>query len=108
MDRGLSQFSLRLALVVAAVAAVAVLTGLFSDPVRYACLGVIALATLATVTERRRQGGGWWTLLAAGAVLSIAGAALAELNDTVGGLFAVVGGAFVVIAATIGFPADEL
>jgi len=107
VDGSLSQFSLRLALVVAAAASVAVLTGLFSDPVRYACLGVIALATLATVAERRRQGGGWWTLLATGAAISIVGAALSELNDTVGGLFAVVGGALVVIAATIGFPAGD-
>lgn len=107
MDAGLSQFSLRLALVAAAVCAVAVLTGVFSDPVRYACLGVVVVATLATVTERRRPGGGWWTLLAAGAVLSVAGAGLAELNDTAGGLVAVIGGALVVIAATIGFPAGE-
>ncbi len=107
MSPGLSQFSLRLALVAAALASVAVLTGVFSDAVRYACLGVVALATLATVTERRREGGGWWTLLGAGAALSVAGAGLAELNDAVGGLVAVVGGALVVIAATIGFPAGD-
>ena len=81
MDGSLSQFSLRLALVAAAAASVAVLTGLFSDPVRYACLGVIVVATLATVAERRRH--------------------------TVGGLFGVVGGALVVIAETIGFPAGD-
>ena len=104
---GLSQFWLRLALVAAAASAVAILTGVFSDPVRYACLGVMALVTLATVAERRRTGGGWWTILGAGVLLSIAGAALAELNDTVGGLVAVIGGALVVIAATIGFPAGD-
>ncbi len=107
MEGNLSQFSLRLALIVAATAAVLVLTGIFSDPVRYVCLGVVTLATLATATERRRTGGGWWTLLAAGTVLSLVGAGLAELNDTVGGLFAVVGGALVVIAATIGFPVED-
>jgi hypothetical protein len=107
MDGSLSQFSLRLLLIAAAAAAVAVLTGLFSDPVRYGCVGVMALATLATAGERRRVGGGWWTILGAGALLSAAGAGLAELNDTVGGLVAVVGGALVVIAATIGFPVDE-
>ena len=48
MDGSLSQFSLRLFLIAAAAAAVAVLTGLFSDPVRYGCVGVMALATLAT------------------------------------------------------------
>ena len=107
MEGSLSQFSLRLALIAAAAAAVAVLTGIFSDPIRYACLGVVVLATLVTATERRRTGGGWWTLLGAGAVLSLVGAGLAELNDTIGGLFAVVGGALVVIAATIGFPVED-
>ena len=107
VNGGLSQFSLRLALLVGAAAAVAVLTGLFSDPVRYGCLGVTALAALVTAGERRRPGGGWWILLATGAALSIAGAAVAELNDAVGGLLAVTGGALVVIAATIGFPADD-
>lgn len=107
MDGSLSQFSLRLALIAAAGAAVAILTGLFSDPVRYGCLGVVVAATLVTAAERRRQGGGWWSLLALGAALSVVGAGLAELNDTVGGLFAVIGGALVVIAATIGFPAEE-
>jgi hypothetical protein len=107
MNGALSQFSLRLVLVVAAAAAVAVLTGLFSDPVRYGCVGVMALAALVTAGERRRPGGGWWVLLGAGAGLSIVGAAVAELSDTVGGLLAVTGGALVVIAATIGFPADD-
>lgn len=107
MGAGLSQLSLRLALVIAALAAVAVLTGVFSDAIRYACVGVISLCALVTVTERRRPGGGWWTILGAGAVLSVAGAVLAELNDTVGGLVAVAGGALVVIAATVGFPAGE-
>jgi hypothetical protein len=107
MDGSLSQFSLRLFLIVAAAAAVAVLTGLFSDPVRYGCVGVMALAALATAGERRRAGGGWWTILGAGTLLSAAGAGLAELNETLGGLVAVVGGALVVIAVTIGFPVDE-
>jgi hypothetical protein len=107
LDGSLSQVSLRLLLLIAGAAAVAVLTGLFSDPVRYGCLGVIVLATLATAAERHRAGGGWWSLLGAGALLSAAGAGLAELNDTAGGLIAVVGGALVVIAATIGFPVDD-
>jgi hypothetical protein len=106
MDAGLSQFSLRLALVVATTASVVVMTELFSDPVRWGCTGVVALAALATASERRRPGGGWWMLLGSGAALSVAGAALAELSDTAGGLVAVIGGALVVIGATIGFPVD--
>src|SRR5688500_14084572 len=106
MDASLSQFSLRLALIVATLAAVAVITGIFSDTVRYVCVGLIAVAALMTVGERRRAGGGWWPMLAAGAALSVVGAAASELNDTLGGLIAVVGGAMVVIGATVGFPAD--
>src|SRR5262245_579504 len=100
MDGGLSQFTLRLTLIAAAAVSIVVLTGLFSDGVRYGCVAVMIAAALVTATERRRPGGGWWTLLAAGALLSAAGAGLAELNDTVGGLCAVTGGALVVIAAT--------
>lgn len=104
VDANLPQGALRLALIAATLAAAVVLTGLFSDPVRYACVGVIALVALLAAAERRRPGGGWWSLLAAGAGLSIAGAALAELSEGAGGLVAVLGGALVVIGATIGFP----
>ena len=105
MEGKLTLVVLRLALIAAVLAAGVILTGLFSDPVRYACLGLIVFVTLLSAAERRQPGGGWWTLLATGAGLSIAGAALAELSEGVGGLVAVVGGALVVIGATIGFPA---
>jgi hypothetical protein len=107
VEGSLSQFTLRLALIVAAASSVVVLTGLFSDAVRYVCVGVVLAAAAVTVSERRRPGGGWWMLLGTGAILSVVGAGLAELNDTLGGLCAVAGGALVVIAATIGFPADD-
>lgn len=107
MEGRLSQFSLRLTLIVAALAAVIVLAGLFSDAVRYACLGVVALAALLAASERHQPGGGWWVILGAGAGLSLVGAGIAELSDTVGGLIAVVGGALVVIGATVGFPVDD-
>lgn len=108
MDEGLSQAALRTALVVASLAAVVILAGLFSDVVRYACLGVLVLAALITAPERNRKGGGWWTLLGAGVGLSIIGAGLAELSESAGGLVAVAGGVLVVISSVIGFPADEL
>jgi hypothetical protein len=107
VDWGLSQFALRLVLIVATVASVVVMTGLFSDEVRYGCLGLVAVAALATAPERRRVGGGWWTLLVAGAALSVIGAGLAEISETAGGLVAVAGGALVVIGATVGFPVDD-
>jgi hypothetical protein len=98
---------LQAALIAAAIAALAILVSLFSDPVRIGCLVVIALATIVTAPQRRVRGGGWWTLLAAGAAASIVGAGLAELTETVGGLVAVVGGALVVVASAIGFPLAE-
>jgi len=108
VDEGLSQSALRTALVFSALAAVVVLAGLFPDVVRYACVGVIVLATLVTAGERSRQGGGWWNILAVGAALTAVGAGVAEASDTVGGLIAVAGGVLVVIGSVIGFPADEL
>ena len=108
MDGGLSQPALRTALVLAALAAVVILAGLFSDAVRYGCLGVVVLATLVTAGERRRDGGGWWTLLGVGAALSAIGAGVSEVSETAGGLVAVAGGVLVVVGSVIGFPADEL
>lgn len=107
MDAGLSQRALRATLLIAGIAALIVLAGLFDETVRYACLAVIVLATLGCAGERRQPGGGWWALLGAGAALSVAGAALAEVSETAGGLVAVIGGALVVIGATVGFPAGE-
>jgi hypothetical protein len=108
VDEGLPQSALRTVLVLASLAAMVILAGLFSDAVRYGCLGVIVLATLITAGERSRPGGGWWMVLGAGAALSAVGAGVAELSEAVGGLIAVVGGALVVIGSVIGFPADEL
>ena len=108
MEEGLSQSALRATLVAASVAAVLILAGLFSDAVRYVCLGLIILATVVTAGERSREGGGWWTVLGAGAALSALGAGVALLEDSVGGLIAVIGGVLVVIGSVIGFPVDEL
>jgi hypothetical protein len=108
VHEGLSQSALRTTLVLASLAAVVILAGLFSDAVRYGCLGVIILATLITAGERGRKGGGWWTILGAGAVLSAVGAGVSEVSDSAGGLIAVAGGVLVVVGSVIGFPADEL
>jgi hypothetical protein len=91
-------------LLAAAFGALMILVGLFGDYVRIGCLVVIALATVVTAPARQDSGGGWWSLLAIGAAASIAGAALAQAAETVGGLVAVVGGVLVVVGATIGFP----
>ena len=96
---------LRVALIVAALAAIVVLLGAFSDPVRIGCLALIAVATVLSFGEFRRPGGGWWALLAAGAVLSVAGAAIAQAAETAGGIVAVLGAALVICGAAIGLPA---
>jgi hypothetical protein len=106
-DRALGDRAVQVVLLAAALAALVILISLFGDYVRIGCLAVIALATVLTAPLRRHDGGGWWTLLAAGAVASIAGAAIAEVAETVGGLIAVVGGGLVVVATAIGFPLRE-
>jgi hypothetical protein len=65
--------------------------------------GVLAL----TARERRRMGSGWWDIMALGFVVSVAGALLAQLAETPGGIVAVVGAALVLVAVTIGFPPGE-
>ena len=56
---------------------------------------VVAGAWL-TEPERSRRGGGWWLLLGAGAALSVAGFAVAELSEpaeTAAGVVAIAGSA---------------
>ena len=108
MNDGLSQSALRTALVLASLAAVVILAGLFSDVVRFVCVGIILAAAAVTAGERSRPGGGWWALLGAGAALSAVGAGVAQIQDSIGGLIAVIGCVLVVVGSVIGFPADEL
>jgi hypothetical protein len=95
---------LRLALVVAAAAAIAVALDLFSTGVRIACLAVLVGVLAITSGERRRLGSGWWDLFAVGTAVSIAGALIALAAATLGGIIAIVGAALVLVGATIGFP----
>ncbi len=97
---------LRAGLGAAALAAILVLVGAFSDAFRVGCLVAIAAVAALSYAELRRPGGGWWTLLAAGAALSVAGAANAQAADTAGGIVAVIGATLVIIGAAIGFPTD--
>jgi hypothetical protein len=57
--------------------------------------------------DRAAPGRGWWTMLAAGALISIAAAPLALLAETAGGLLAVLGGVLVAIAVALAFPLGE-
>lgn len=106
-ELALGDRALQAILLLAIVAAVAILVGLFPDAVRIGCLVVIAFAAVITSPARNADGGGWWNLLAAGAALSIAGAALSLVAETIGGLLAAIGGVLVVVGAVIGFPLRE-
>jgi hypothetical protein len=100
----LGERGLQVGLVVAMVASVIVLLGLFSDVARVGCLVVMAGVVLLSASARAERGGGWWVLLAVGVGASIAGAVIAQGAQTIGGLIAVIGGVLVVIAAAIGLP----
>lgn len=98
---------LRIALVVAAIAALIVVLGILGTGVRVACLVLIALVTAMALPLRPRDGGGWWWILAGGAAASILGAIIAQSSVTLGGIMALLGGLAVIVAAAIGFPRDE-
>jgi hypothetical protein len=100
----LGERGLQVGLLVAAVAALIVMLGLFSVAFRVGCLVVMAGVVVISAPARAQRGGGWWVLLAGGVVASIAGAVIAQGAQTIGGLIAVIGGVLVVIAATIGLP----
>lgn len=93
-------------LIVTAAGAALVLSGQFSTFVRAVALIVMLLGVAATRSERFRPGGGWWSLLAAGAVLSLAAVALYPLTDDIAGFVAIAGAALVLIGVAVGFPAQ--
>src|SRR3954462_3796947 len=99
--------TLQLTLILTAVAAVVVMGGLLSTGARVICLAVIGVGAWLTEPERSRRGGGWWLLVGAGALLAVAGFAVAEVSEpaeTAAGVVAIAGSALVIIGATIGFP----
>jgi drug/metabolite transporter (DMT)-like permease len=99
---------LQIALVVAAIASLFVVLGLFGTGFRVFCLAVIVVATFVTEPARRQRGGGWWYLLLGAMLGSIVGAILAAaVAETVGGLLALVSGLLVISAAAVGFPSEE-
>jgi hypothetical protein len=103
----LSTRTLQLTLIVTAAAAVVVMGGLLSTGARIVCLAVILGGAWLTEPERSRRGGGWWLFVGAGALLAVAGFAVAELSgpaETAAGIVAIAGSALVIIGATIGFP----
>jgi hypothetical protein len=106
----LSLRPLQLVLIVAAAAAIVVMSGLFSTGVRLACLVAVVAAAWATERERHRPGGGWWMLIAAGTALSVGGFVVEEISEpaeTAAGIVAIAGAALVIVGATVGFPLGD-
>lgn len=109
MPRGaMSPRLLQASLLIASIGAVVILLGLFGTAVSIAGLVAIALGTVLAAPAARDEGGGWWRLIAVGAALSVAGALLALVSETVGGLVAVLGGVAVITGSAIGFPIGRL
>ena len=98
---------LQIALVVTALAAGVVMSGLLGTAGGTVFLAVVLAGAWYVEPERSRQGGGWWWLLAAGGLAAIAGFAVHELSDTadtLAGVITIAGTALVIAGATIGFP----
>ena len=102
----MSLVAFRIVLLVAALCALVVVFNALPAVLRIVCLVVIGAAVLLTA-PRRGHGGRWWYALAVGALLSIAGAALAQVSQTLGGVLALAGGLTVVAAAILALPAEE-
>ena len=99
--------ALQLTLILTAVAAAIVMTGLLSTGARIVCLVVMVLGAWLTEPERSRTGGGWWWLLALGTLIALGGFVAAEVSEpaeTEAGIAAITGSALAIISATIGFP----
>lgn len=93
------------ALLIASVGAITIMLGLFGAEVNIAALVAIGFGTVLSASAGRGPDGGWWSVLATGAVISLAGALVAIASDGLGGLLALVGGVCVLVGAAMGFPA---
>ncbi len=82
-----------------------VLVNLFGLPGRLAGLGAMVAGVVLSApgAEGSRR---WWEVLAAGALLTLAGIAASFAVASLGGLLAVAGGVLVAIAVALGFPAS--
>ncbi len=100
-----SERTLRLGLALAGFGAVLVLVNLFGLPGRLVGLGAMVAGAVLSAPG---AGGsrGWWEVLAAGALLTLAGIAVSFAVASLGGLLAVAGGILAAIAVALGFPAS--
>ncbi|MGZ8666835.1 MAG: hypothetical protein ACXWZM_06960 [Solirubrobacterales bacterium] len=103
----ISERTLRLGLALAGLGAVLVLVNLFGLPGRLVGLGAIVAGVVISAPHADSGGpiGRWWDVLAAGALITLAGVALSFAIDSLGGLLSACGGILVAIAVVLGFPA---
>ena len=94
------------ALLLATVASVVIIVGLFDTAASLVALGAVVLATLLAAPAGRGPGGGWWTLMAVGTLLSGIGAIVAIFSEGIGGLIALLGGVAVISGSAMGFPLE--
>ena len=98
------------ALALSGAGAALLLIGVMDTAGDVAGLIAIVLGTVLAAPFAERPGAslhGWWNVLAAGALLALAGAPLALAVESAGGLLTVLGGVLVVVAVGLGFPARE-
>lgn len=97
----------QLALLIAAAGAVLIMLGRFGTGADVGGLIAIALGTVLAAPAGRGPEGGWWSLLAAGALLSLAAPLVALASTGLGGLVALLGGVCVLAGAALGFPTER-
>jgi hypothetical protein len=96
-------------LLLAAAGAVVVLLAFPGTIFKLAALAAIVLGTVFTAPPPDAPPGGpvpWWRLLSIGAMLAIAGLAIALVFETLGGLIAAAGGALVIVGVAFGYPVE--
>lgn len=92
------------ALLIAPAGAIVIMAGVLGAAAGIGGLVAIALGTILAAPAGRGPEGGWWSLLATGALLSLAGALVSIASDGLGGLLALIGGVCVLAACAVGFP----
>jgi hypothetical protein len=102
-----SSARLRAALIVAVAGAIVILLGFIGTGAEAGGAAAILLAALLTAGTYAKGSSGavvnWWRLLAAGAILAVAGVPLSLVLETIGGLIAGTGAALALVGAAFGW-----
>lgn len=94
-------------LALVAAGAALVLIGLAGTPGDVAGLAAMAVGTILAAPYSDRSGAsveGWWTVLVAGTLIALVGAAVGLGVESLGGLLTVLGGVLAAVAVALGYP----